>query len=83
MPKTQGIQIAKTIKFFSALSTMLTMDKVNEAIMAAKELVHALKNLNTAKNLRLTPSHYDSLTKLACIFYQATKKRIKNKTNTP
>ena len=45
--------------------------------------MQTLKYPQTTKNIRLVPTHFESLTKLASIFDQATKECIKNKNITP
>ena len=58
---------------------MPTINEGDETVVASRELVEALQNFKTEKSLHLTPSHYDSLTKLACIFNEATEKKSRTR----
>ena len=72
VPETKGISTGQTARFFPSYCTAPTMQPAEAAIMAAKDLIDALKNQNNNNNnLKLTKSHHTALRDISNIFKEA------------
>ena len=69
--KQKGYTITQTARFYPTYTTMSIITSEQYSILAAQDLVKALRNLKNPKLFQLTNSHKKELAQLAQIFNEA------------
>ena len=78
IPETKGYRIGQTARIFPAYTTTPTMTGEEYAILTARDLVLALKNLKKKGIFNLKPTHKEALMKIVSIFNDALPPTHKN-----